>query len=68
MTDAELLADAKAKYHALMTGTAVVEARDQNGEMVRYTVANAARLAAYIAYLEAKIDPTVISGPMRLVG
>ncbi|PAL23528.1 gpW family head-tail joining protein [Sphingopyxis sp. GW247-27LB] len=68
MTDAELLAEAKTAYHALMTGRSVVEARDQNGEMVRYGIANAGRLAAYIDQLERKIDPTKASGPMRLIG
>ncbi len=68
MTDEELLAEAKAAYHALMTGTSVVEARDQNGEMIRYSVANAGRLAAYIQQLEWKLNPTAPKGPMRLVG
>lgn len=37
-----------------MTGKSVREVRDQNGETVTYTVANAAKLAAYIAQLEAE--------------
>ncbi len=50
----QLLDDARAAYHRLMTGKSVREVRDQNGETVTYTVANAAKLAAYIAQLEAE--------------
>jgi gpW len=56
MTTAELLADARAAYHRLTTGTAVVTVRDQHGETVTYQFANAPRLAAYIADLERLLE------------
>ena len=46
------LAEAEAAYHALMTGQSVAELRDQNGELIRYTPANASRLLAYIQSLK----------------
>lgn len=49
------LVEAETAYHKLMLGGAdggtVVEVRDSNGEMVRYTTANATRLKQYIEYL-----------------
>jgi hypothetical protein len=51
-TTAELLADARAAYHRLATGAAVVTVRDQNGELVTYHPTTAKVLAAYIAELE----------------
>lgn len=68
MTTAERLAEAEKAYHALMTGRAVVEVTDQNGERVRYTTANASRLSAYIAQLNADIaGSTTPRGPIRPV-
>ena len=49
------LAEAEEAYHALMTGQSAAEFRDQNGEMVRYTPANAARLLAYIQSLKQQL-------------
>lgn len=46
------LDEAEQAYHALMTGSSVAELRDHNGELVRYTPANAVRLAAYIQSLK----------------
>lgn len=57
------LDEARAAYHALMTGTSVVEVRDGNGESVRYTQINANRLTIYIRDLEAQIaevSPAVV--------
>ncbi|MBX3476677.1 MAG: phage tail protein [Brevundimonas sp.] len=54
-TLAEQIAEAEAAYHALQTGKAVVEVQDSNGERVRYSQANAGRLAAYIAELKRRI-------------
>jgi hypothetical protein len=51
-TPAELLADAKAAYHALVTGKQASVVVDQNGERVEFTRASATTLAAYIAQLE----------------
>lgn len=66
MSLSEQLADAEKAYHDLMTGTAVVEVTDQNGERVKYQAANAFRLAAYIQDLRAKLNPvTAATGPMR---
>lgn len=66
----DLLTEAKAARHALLTGTAVASARDQNGEEVRYTQADRSALTAYIAELEALIAAEAGSclpgiGPMR---
>ena len=47
---------AQIAYHNLMTGKSVREAVDQNGERVTYTAANADKLKAYIADLQAQID------------
>ena len=46
------IAEAKAAYHSLMTGTAVVEVVDQNGERVRFNPAKKSDLYAYIMSLE----------------
>lgn len=66
-TTTELLADAEAKYHALLTGRAVVELRDQNGEVVRYNQASAPKLKAYIDELKLVVAGTpTCTGPMRV--
>lgn len=65
MTTEELLADAEAQYHKLVTGRSVVEFRDQNGELMRYTQPQAARLAAYIQTLKVQLG-LASSGPMRV--
>ena len=59
------LAQAEEAYHALMTGQSVAEFRDQNGELVRYTPANAARLMVYIQTLRQQlgITPACSFGP-----
>lgn len=59
------LQEARAAYHALMTGTAVVEFRDQNGETVKYGQANANKLAIYIQELERKLGLNAARGPME---
>jgi hypothetical protein len=46
----------EAAYDALISGTAVKRFVDQNGEQVEYTVANAAKLLAFINELKAMID------------
>ncbi len=65
-TTADLLKEAKAAYHRLIIGAQAVEIRDSNGESIRYTMANASRLKAYIAELEAELigQPPVVP-PMR---
>ena len=66
MTLEEKLASAEAAYHNLLTGTAVVEVRDQNGEMVRYNAASAPRLAAYINELKRQLSTTTTTGPLSV--
>lgn len=55
LTLTERLSEAEAAYHKLQIGESVAEVRDSNGESVRYTQANQARLRAYIADLKAQI-------------
>lgn len=62
------LADAEKAYHALMTGQSVAEFRDQNGELVRYSPANAQRLQGYILSLKMQLGlPTGITAPARAI-
>lgn len=65
MTTEEALAEAQTAYHKLVTGRSVVEFRDQNGELMRYTQPNAARLAAYIETLKVQLGLSN-AGPMRV--
>lgn len=69
MTPEEMLAEARAQYHLLVTGQAAVEFRDQNGELVRFTQANRGDLAKYIQQLEAQVNKTTPEqrGPMRMI-
>lgn len=62
----ERLDEAENALHDLLLGKAVVELRDSNGEVVRFTPTNKAALRAYIAELTALINPddTGLS-PMR---
>lgn len=66
-TTAELLADARTAYHRLMTGTSVVEVRDQNGETIRYKFADEGKLLAYIQSLERQLSGAAYSGPMQFI-
>lgn len=52
------LIEARSAYHNLQLGQSAVEVRDSNGDAVRYTPANASRLKAYIAELEASLQTT----------
>ena len=65
----DYLADAQAAYHDLLTGKAVVQFRDQNGEVVIYALADKSQLAAYIIDLKAQIalaaGSRVNVGPLR---
>lgn len=60
------LTDAETAYHDLMVGKSVVEVRDANGETLRYSAANSAKLAIYIQDLKRQINSTR-TGPMYLV-
>lgn len=57
---------ARTAYHNLIVDGAVRVVVDQNGERVEYTTANAARLAAYIAALEAQVGDAC-PGPMQVI-
>lgn len=63
-----LLAEARSAYHRLMTGTALVELRDQNGEVVRFTAIRRADLYAYIQDLESKLCAPAARRPNRPMG
>lgn len=67
MTLQERLADAENAYHDLQTGKAVVEVVDQNGEKVRYNVANSSRLLIYISSLKSQINGLSLA-PMQFWG
>lgn len=65
---ADLLAEAKVAYAALMMGKAAVEVRDSDGSSIRYTTANATRLKLWIKELEAEIAGTSpVQRPLRPV-
>jgi hypothetical protein len=68
-TLSDLLTDARAKYHQLLTGTLARVYVDQNGERVEYTATNRQALKAYITELEAAIASggSVDNGPIRPV-
>jgi len=59
-----LLDDARAKYHALMTGQLARVLVDQNGEKVEFTAAKKQDLYAYISMLEAQMAP--VSNPVDM--
>ncbi|QXV73602.1 head-to-tail joining protein [Rhizobium phage RHph_X2_30] len=70
MTLAQRIAEAETALHELMTGKAVVEVVDQNGERVRYSVANRQALQNYIQTLKADLAAEVagtspVTGPLR---
>ncbi len=64
-TVAERLAEAESSYHDLMTGKAVVEVTDQNGEKVVFNRASASKLAQYIHSLKLQLNAGN-RGPMRV--
>lgn len=68
MTDQERLTSAEDAYHRLLVGSAFVEVRDSNGEMVRYKPADATKLLAYINSLKRTLGLTSPTGPMRVIG
>lgn len=49
---AQRLREARDALHRLQIGEAAVEVRDSDGSMVRYSMANASRLEAYVKRLE----------------
>jgi hypothetical protein len=65
---AQRLAEARAAYHALMTGTAAVDIWDATGERVTYNEATAAGLRGYISQLEAEAAGLSSTAPGRPMG
>lgn len=49
------LAEAETALHKLSIGQVATEIRDQNGELVKFSPANAARLRQYIFELKAQL-------------
>lgn len=64
----EMLDEAIAAYHRISTGDGVYEFRDQNGELVRYSRVDLAKLWAYITWLQGQLNPQCrqASGPMQV--
>lgn len=62
----ERLTAAEDAYHQIMIGRSVVELRDQNGETIRYTPANASRLASYIQELKRQLGQ-VTTAPAGII-
>lgn len=65
-TKAELLAEAEAAYHQLLTGRAVKVVVDQNGERLEFQVGRKGDLAAYIEKLKLDVAGTTPCGPLRV--
>lgn len=63
----ERLLEAENAYHDVQIGKAPTSVRDQNGEEIRYSQANPTALLAYIASLQALLNPGTGStlGPMQ---
>lgn len=55
LTVQQRLDEARAAYHALMTGRSAREVVDTNGERVTFTAANKAHLYNYIRELESQL-------------
>lgn len=71
-TTLELLTEARAAYHSLMTGTMARVVVDQNGQRVEFTAANSTKLYGYIQELERLLagesgTPIPSRGPARFV-
>ena len=64
LTREQALAEAETAYHRLLTGTAVAEVTDQNGEKVVYSKADQGKLLRYIEKLRLVGRP---KGPMRAI-
>lgn len=68
LTEAEIakytarLEKAEEAYDSLMIGGAAVEFRDQNGELIRYSRANAGNLLSYINQLRAMLGMCAYMG------
>lgn len=69
MATAQDLADAKAAYHALMIGEAIVSVTT-DGRTTQYTAADKTSLKKYIAELEAEVGDVDkgYAGPIEFYG
>lgn len=65
-TDAELLQEAKDALHNLLTGRRAVTVR-YDDRTAEFTAGNINELRAYIAQLEARIDPTKARRTMGVI-
>ena len=61
----EKLADAREKYHLLLTGAARVKVQ-KNGRMIEYQQADASKLKDYIIALEAECGTPKRRAPARV--
>lgn len=66
------LREARAAYHALMTGTLARVVVDQNGERVEFAASNQGKLYSYIQQLELELgrhvgSPMQMGGPARFL-
>ena len=68
MTDIERLKEAEDAYHRLLIGTAFVEVRDANGEMIRYKPADATKLMAYIQELKRLVGTASAPRAIGVIG
>ena len=70
MATQAMLDEARAAYHQLLTGTALVEIRHEQQGYMRYAQANAAALLAYISSLEGQLNVPIAlrTGPRRTPG
>ena len=62
------LDEARAAYHKLQLGQALVEIVDQNGEKVRFSPANQSKLYAYIQQMEMQLCPRTKATSVRPMG
>jgi hypothetical protein len=68
LTACKQLKEAEAAYHNLMTGTAIVEITDQNGDRVKFGSANRANLYSYIQDLRLLCPDTVATAQPKVSG
>ena len=65
-TDQERLTEAQQALHDLLSGQAVAQVTDQNGESVRYVRANVQSLLTYIEDLQRRVSTTTTTGPLQI--
>ena len=60
------LVEARDALHRISIGQSLVEVRDQNGELVRYSPASAQKLRMYISELEFLLNGAASSQPFKV--